>query len=225
MAQLSIKTIIDAGRKSLEDKNYWSALIVALTLPSMCSRVEYADLKYKGTNQADVNGIWYEDNKGLQRWHDKKAYVKWCAEWISLGTRSTINGSLVNNDYHKDRFLVSILGENYAEKIYEMRCNILHQCETDVEHGSGLPIFFSIGVGNTELSKEYIVQIETICDEIFDYVSSWIEICHRHNLPKRQYYDGSIKDDRLLYNKLCDDSRAEHLLEEHNREIARRNND
>ena len=47
MAELSIKTIIDAGRKSLEDKNYWSALIVALTLPSMCSRVEYANGKYR----------------------------------------------------------------------------------------------------------------------------------------------------------------------------------
>ena len=103
-----------------------------------------------------------------------------------------------------------------------MRCNILHQCETDIEHGSGLPIFFSIGIGNTHLSNECIVQIETICDAIFHYAESWIEICHYHDLPKRQYYDGNSRDDKLLYNKLCENDRADYLLELHNKEINRR---
>lgn len=223
MAELSIKTIIDAGKKSLDDKNYWSALVVALTLPSMCSRIEYADEKYKGNSRNDENGIWYEDNRGAVRWHDRKAYVKWCNEWMSLGSRSTIGGKLVKNDYYKDGFLVSIIGENYAEKFYEMRCNLLHQCETDIEHGSGLPIFFSIGIGNTTLSKECIVQIETVCDEIFHYAESWVETCHYHDLPKRQYYDGNSRDDQLLYRRLCDDSRADYLMEKHKRELERRN--
>lgn len=223
MAELSIKTIIDAGKKSLEDKNYWSALVVALTLPSMCSRVEYRDEKYKGNSRNDENGVWYEDNRGVIRWHDRRAYVKWCNEWVSLGSRSTIGGKLVKNGYYKDSFLVSILGENYADKFYEMRCNILHQCETDIEHGSGLPIFFSIGIENTHLSRECIVQIETICDEIFYYAESWIETCHYHDLPKRQYYDGNDRDDKLLYNKLCDESRTDYLLEQHNKELNRRN--
>ncbi|MBR6149137.1 MAG: hypothetical protein IKQ44_12390 [Lachnospiraceae bacterium] len=222
MAELSIKTIIDAGKKSLEDKNYWSALIVALTIPSMCSRIEYADEKYKGSNRNDENGIWYEDNRGIVHWHDKKAYVKWCNEWVSWGSRSTIGGKLVKNEYQKDRCLVSILGENYAEKFYEMRCNILHQGETDIEHGLGLPIFFSIGIENTILSNERIVQIETICDELFRYAESWVKICHCHDLPKRQYYDGNDRDDRLLYKRLCDDSRADYLLEQHNKELERR---
>lgn len=223
MAELSIKTIIEAGKKSLEDKNYWSALIVALTLPSMCSRVEYGDEKYKGNNRNDENGIWYEDNRGVIRWHDKRAYVKWCNEWVSLGSRTTFGGKLVKNEYYKDGFLVSILGENYAEKFYEMRCNLLHQCETDIEHGLGLPIFFSIGIGNTHLSKECIVQIETICDVIFRYAESWIQVCHYHDLPKRQYYDGNINDDMLLYSRLCEDDRADYLLEQHNKELNRRN--
>lgn len=223
MAELSIKTIIDAGKKSLEDKNYWSALVVALTLPSMCSRVEYADEKYKGNSRNDENGVWYEDNRGVIRWHDRRAYVKWCDEWVSLGSRSTVGGKLVKNEFYKDGFLVSIIGENYAEKFYEMRCNLLHQCETDIEHGSGLPIFFSIGIGNTHLSKECIVQIETICDEIFCYAENWIEICHYHDLPKRQYYDGNYRDDRLLYDKLCENDRADYLLEQHNKELNRRN--
>ncbi len=222
MAELSIKTIIDSGKQSLANKNYWSALIVTLTLPSMCSRVEYADEKYKGNTRNDVNGIWYEDNGRIQ-WHDKKAYIKWCNEWVSLGSRTTYCGKLVSNDFQKDRFLVSILGENYAEKLYEMRCNILHECETDIDHGLGLPIFFSIGIENTVLSKECIVKIETICEAILHYTENWVEICHSHNLPKRQYYDGNNRDDKLLYGKLCDDSRADYLLELHNRELKRRN--
>lgn len=222
MAELSIKTIIDSGKKSLEDKNYWSALIVALTLPSMCSRVEYADENYKGNNRNDKNGIWYEDAGG-KHWHDKKAYIKWCDEWVSLGNRSTVGGKLVKNEYRKDSFLVSLIGENYAEKFYEMRCNILHQCESDIDHGSGLPIFFSIGIGNTKLSNECIVQIETICEAIFDYAEDWIEICHYHDLPNRQYYDGNNKDDQLLYQKLCDADIADCLLERHKKELDRRN--
>lgn len=222
MAELSIRTIIEAGKKSLENENYWSALIVALTLPSMCSRVEYADEKYKGANRSDINGIWYEDDKGIH-WHDKRAYVKWCDEWVSPGSRKTCGGKLIENKYHKDSFLVTIIGDNYAEKFYEMRCNILHQCETDIKHGTGLPLLFSIGIGNTELSKEYIVEIETICKELLLHAESWMQFCHHYDLPKRYYYDGNNRDDSLLYKKLCDESRAEYLSEQHDEELKRRN--
>lgn len=223
MAELSIKTIIDAGKKSLEDRNYWSALIVALTIPSMCSRIEYADEQHKGSNQSDEKGVWYVNNRGIVRWHDKKAYINWCNEWMRLEYGFTVDGQPVENDSCKDRFLVSIIGENYAEKLYEMRCNILHQCETDIEHGSGLPIFFSIGIGNTQLSEEWIVQINDICDEIFRYAERWLANSHDYDLPKRWYYDGNSNDDRLLYSKLCDNSRADHLLEQHDKELNRRN--
>ena len=43
MSFFSIKDFIDSGKKSLRDKNYWAALSVALMLPSMCSRLTYAD--------------------------------------------------------------------------------------------------------------------------------------------------------------------------------------
>ena len=41
MSFFSITDFITSGRKSLKDKNYWSALSVALMLPSMCSRLAY----------------------------------------------------------------------------------------------------------------------------------------------------------------------------------------
>ena len=223
MSEVSIKTIIEAGRKSLADMNYWSALIVALTLPSMCSRIEYSDKKYQGKNKNDKNGLWYKDDGGVIKWHDKFAYIKWVEEWVSMGSRSTIGGKLVKNEYEKDRCLVSILGENYAKILYNMRCNILHEFETDIEHGSGLPIFFSIGITNTTLSDEYIVEIKPICETIFYYAENWIDICHHHDLPRRQYYDVNSRDDRLLYQRLCDKDRADHQMELHKRELDRRN--
>ena len=224
MADLSISSIISAGRKSLEDKNYWSALIVALSLPSMCSRIEYKGEEHKGENRNDENGLWYCLNNGIVRWHDKKAYIKWCNEWVSLGTRTAYGDRLIQNDYVKDSFLVAIIGDDYAEKLYEMRCNILHEAETDIEHGTGLPIFFSIGISNTRLSKEYIVEIESLCNAIFDYAQNWVEFRHPYDLPKRKYYDGNNEDDRLLYNGLREESRKEYLIEQHKKELERRNN-
>ena len=126
-------------------------------------------------------------------------------------------------EFYKDDFLVSIIGENYAEKLYEMRCNILHQGETDIDHGSGFPIFFSIDIEDTILTNERIVRIETICKMIFNYAESWINLCHYKDLPKRQYFDGNNRDDQLLYNRLCEESRADYLLEQHKKELERRN--
>lgn len=43
MSYFNLYDFIDSGEKSLKDENYWSALSVALMLPSMCSRLEYAN--------------------------------------------------------------------------------------------------------------------------------------------------------------------------------------
>lgn len=41
MSYFSILDFVKSGKKSLVDKNYWSALSVALMLPSMCSRIMF----------------------------------------------------------------------------------------------------------------------------------------------------------------------------------------
>ena len=56
MSYFSIEDFIESGEKSLKDKNYWSALSVALASPSMCSRVMYQGDKYKGSDRNDTNG-------------------------------------------------------------------------------------------------------------------------------------------------------------------------
>ena len=54
MSYFSIEDFIESGEKSLKDKNYWSALSVALALPSICSRVMYQGDKYKGSDRNDI---------------------------------------------------------------------------------------------------------------------------------------------------------------------------
>ena len=69
-------------------------------LPSMCSRLTYAD------NEE------YFQSLHLQR--DKKCYIDWC------------------NEYIKDRWIISCLGEEYAEVLYSLRCDIVHAGCADI---------------------------------------------------------------------------------------------
>lgn len=63
MSYFSIKDFIEDGRKTLKEKHYWSALSVALILPSMCSRIEFKDK---------------EEYKNNGRWRDRKCYEDFC---------------------------------------------------------------------------------------------------------------------------------------------------
>ena len=140
MSYISICDFIQDGRKSLEAKNYWSALSVALMLPSMCSRLAYA-------NNPD-----YRWEKG--KFRDKKCYVDWCRENID-----------------KDGWIISFLGENYAEVLYDIRCDIVHAGYAQVypdHYPDGLGFYFSIGDElSTELTKYRIINVSTLCEQLF----------------------------------------------------------
>jgi hypothetical protein len=69
MSYLNISSFIEAGKKSLEENNYWSALSIALMLPSMCSRLEYEGNKEYQKQSGDAK--------------DKKCYVDWCNEYLT----------------------------------------------------------------------------------------------------------------------------------------------
>lgn len=140
MSYISIRNFIQDGRKSLEAKNYWSALSVALMLPSMCSRLAYA-------NNPD-----YRWKNG--KFRDNKCYVDWCSENID-----------------KDGWIISFLGENYAEVLYDIRCGIVHAGYAQVypdHYPDGLGFYFSIGNElSTELTKYRIVNVSTLCEQLF----------------------------------------------------------
>lgn len=88
MSYLKIQNFIKDGKKSLSEGNYLSALSVALALPSMCSRLQYKDEKYKAEskNELDTDNTKYyriKDNGKLQ-WIDNKCYIDFCNEFMTV---------------------------------------------------------------------------------------------------------------------------------------------
>ena len=68
MSYITIANFIQSGRQSLAAKNYWSALSVALMLPSMCSRLAYSNEREYHKTNGDFK--------------DKKCYIDWCSDNI-----------------------------------------------------------------------------------------------------------------------------------------------
>lgn len=183
MSFFSIKDFIASGRKSLNDKNYWSALSVALMLPSMCSRLAYK-------NNPD-----YLKTDGSLR--DKKCYIDWC------------------NEYIREESIRSCLGEKYAEVLYNLRCDIVHAGCANI-YADGKEIYLSLGDDSvtTEFTQYRIIDISELCIVIFDNSDMWMSTKFEASSCKHtRVFDSKNYDDRLLYRRLCNDERADHLKE------------
>lgn len=196
MSYITIADFIKSGRQSLAAKNYWSALSVALMLPSMCSRLAYS-------NEREHQREYYKPNGDFL---DRKCYIGWCSDNID-----------------KDSWIISCLGEKYAEVLYDIRCDIVHAGCAHIypkHYPDGLGFYFSInddGI-STEMTKNRIVSVTTLCEQIFFNVENW---CCKFELEsgassftRTQVFDSEVKDDRLLYQRLCDEDRADYLEEQ-----------
>jgi hypothetical protein len=182
MSFFSIKDFIDSGKKSLRDKNYWAALSVALMLPSMCSRLTYAD------NEE------YFKSDHLPR--DKKCYIDWC------------------NEYIKDSWIISCLGEKYAEVLYSLRCDIVHAgCADIYSDKKRVYLFLGDNCIATELTKYRIIDISTLCDVIFDCSDIWSTNFGDSKIKYNYVFDRRNHKDMSLYNKLCDEERIDYSKE------------
>ena len=197
MSYFSVTDFIESGEKSLKDKNYWSALSVALMLPSICSRVEYADHdKYPE--------CWNEKRK---QWKDRQCYEKWC--------QNTFSNSL---------WLLDALGPKYAEILYKIRCDIVHAGTAQIyenEHGIFLAIDDENGGG--AIFPDYrIISIGSLCHEIFIQSKSW---CESRGADKFKYtfvFDFQNNDDHLLYQRLFNEVRTDQLEKKFKEELEER---
>ena len=198
MSYFSIEDFIESGEKSLKDKNYWSALSVALALPSMCSRIMFQSDEYKGSNRNDENGYWYETDSGNIRWHDKKCYVDFCKEVIY------------------DGWLIDLLGLKFAEVLYQLRCDIIHAGVANI-YDDDKGIYLMLGEMQTaaKLTKYRTVPIESLCRTLFSHIKGWCSSNSVGNFKYTYVFDNDHNsDDRLLYKRLCDNDRADYLLEQ-----------
>lgn len=196
MSFIDVKSLIDDGRKSLENKQYWSALSVALMVPSICSRVEYRGEPIK----------------------DQYMYERWCNEYLCAEETNTENS--------KGGWFVHILGPDYAKTLYGLRCDLLHSAELMISYNDvkrrnkdGREIYFSVNAGvNYTLTKCIIISIEDLCNEMFDYAVSWFNTAYTQNknFHRTTVFDCNNEDDRLLCKALCDEDKKEFLLSKFN---------
>lgn len=218
MSYFSIKDFIKSGRKSLENKNYWSALSVALMLPSMCARIEFANAKdaymnYKWKDKED-----HSKGKEYTNWKDKECYVDFCKRV----TKSTpiSQGDKTQND----PWLVRCLGDNFAEVLYQLRCDIIHAGIANIYNDNkGIYLMLSDINEATRLSKYRIISIKGLCDTIFNHIDNWIMNNSADNFKCTYVFDTEHShDDMLLYQRLCDNDRGDYLLEKFEKENAER---
>lgn len=201
MSFFSIKDFIASGKKSLENKNYWSALSVALMLPSMCSRLAYKNNfeKYKNFKWNDKND--HSKGKIYTDWKDKECYIDWC------------------NEYIKDDWTKTCLGEKYAEVLYNLRCDIVHAgCANIYADRKGVYLSIGDNSNTTEFTKYRILDVSSLCNVIFDCSDMWSTKFGASEFKYTRVFDSEVRDDRLLYNKLCDEERADYLKEQFDRE-------
>ena len=187
MSFFSINDFIASGKKSLEDENYWSALSVALMLPSMCSRLAYENIPE------------YQTPNGRPR--DMKCYIDWC------------------NENLKDGWSNKFLGEKYAEILYQLRCDIVHAGCANI-YADGKAVYLSLNKGRTSttFTKYRIIDVSILCEDIFDHTDTWCINFGAAGFKYTHVFDERNHDDILLYNKLCDEERANFLKEQFDEE-------
>lgn len=211
MSYLTITDFIDAGRKSLKEKNYWSALSVALMLPGMCSRIYFANEpdKYRNFKWNDRKD--HKKGKEYTDWKDKECYVDFCNQIMHKSTMT--NGHLIDNC--PDLYLVSILGFKYGEILYDLRCGIIHAGEitTSVDDKK---IYLMLGEYSTatDFTESRTIPIIDLCEIIFGYIEGWyegfkVQDVNTQNLKYTRIFDMENSNDKSCYKKCCNDERAD----------------
>ena len=212
MSYFSIKDFIKSGRKSLEDKNYWSALSVALALPSMCSRIAFDNDKDNYMNFEWNDKSDHSKGKKYTTWKDKDCYIDFC--------KLVMQVSKGQYDY----WLTSCLGNDFAEVLYQLRCDIIHAGVANI-YADDKGIYLMLGDHQTatKLTNYRTIPIKDLCNTIFNHIDLW---CSSNSVDNFKYtYVFDIEnnyDDKVLYNRLCERDRADSLLEQFEKENEER---
>ena len=222
VSYVSVIDFITAGEKSLANKNYWSALSVALTLPSMCSRIYFADNQDQYRNFKWKNKNDHNEGKIYTDWKDKECYIDFCNSIMCV--HNIVAGNSICNV--PDGYLTAILGDRYSELLYTLRCDILHAGAVNI-YDDGKGIFLILGEFSKaiELTKYRMIPIKDLCETIFNYVKIWYNNFGIYYLKNTYVFDTeNNSDDVLLLDKLCSDDRAEYLKQKFEIEYKNRNN-
>lgn len=202
MSFLAISSLIADGRSALKQGNFWSALSLALMLPSICSRIEYNSEEFMGdsntTFATNTKLYYYLKSNGVRKWADKKAYEDWCKSYV-LGGNS---------------YLHYALGSDVPAILYTLRCDLVHAGVADLYYNQKAIYLSCNDNGITELSSRLVISVSSLCEDIFRVAEKWVQDKGADTLKRTFVFNLFNADDKLLYTELCKDERAAFLKEE-----------
>lgn len=134
--------------KNIDDK--YSALIFALQLPAICGRLEF-----EPTNENIKLGL-YKNNSP----NDKKIFKHW------IKTKHSYTNGIT-----EDIFTEIINIEDFSDKLYQLRCSLIHE-------GISFDIKNKILIINDDnifnLQDIYAISVEYICENIFQAAKNYL---------------------------------------------------
>jgi hypothetical protein len=152
----SFKEIIEDGEKALDAKLYRIALMLALIIPSVCSRVEFKD------------NARYKDESG--RWKDRDCYVDWCL----LQNIKFLDAEEKYGNVDESR-----LNEDYCQHIYEIRCGVVHesavQCDNVVCNLCANDNRAICKEVNCDKANQYDICVVPFCKQMFEIGKRYCE--------------------------------------------------
>lgn len=71
----------------------------------------------------------------------------------------------------------------------------------------------------TQFESYRIIDVKTLCESILGQVNAWYATADLSGMKYTRVFDMENYDDKLLYDKLCDEERTKYLMEEFKNEI------
>ena len=171
----SLWNLIDECRQLLDVGAHFSALSIALMLPAICSRIEFADSdlnEYKVIG-CDVEPIKVKKKNG--KFNDKESYIAWLDKHGCPHFPLSVRGY----KHETDPFIMT------AESVYALRCMMLHEGKPFLDnkkvelvvdpngHGISTVVVLNdkIFINMKELCEWLLTVVRGVCQFHGDYTS------------------------------------------------------
>lgn len=176
-----LKDLIESYRKKLNDNsNYYSCLLFALQIPSICSRIEFpkTDENKGGLKEGKFYGP-----KG--RVWDGNMYKA----WLKKHSNSFVN-------IYSDSMEI----EEFCKKLYDLRCQMTH--EGVVMTGTNRFFFIEANSGAMCVNDIVFLPVKRLCDDMFEAAENTLFNSHK-DINIIQFQDMVLPPE--IYNSIMND--------------------
>lgn len=176
-----LKDLIESYRKKLNDNsNYYSCLLFALQIPSICSRIEFpkTDENKGGLKEGKFYGP-----KG--RVWDGNMYKA----WLKKHSNSFVN-------IYSDSMEI----EEFCKKLYDLRCQMTH--EGVVMTGTNRFFFIEANSGAMCVNDIVFLPVKRLCDDMFEAAENTLFNSHK-DINITQFQDMVLPPE--IYNSIMND--------------------